>query len=66
MSNEEFVFYWLVTFLIWNIYYLWIVPKRAAKFWAERFKEEKGQNELVVIAKSIIDEVIERSELSLE
>jgi len=66
MSDEAFIFYWIITFAIWNIYYLWIVPKRAAHFWAERFKEEKGQSELVVIADSIINAVVEKSEISLE
>jgi hypothetical protein len=66
MTDNEFIFYWLVTFVVWNIYYLWIVPKRAAHFWAQRFKEEKGQSELVVIADSIINAVVERSEISLE
>lgn len=66
MTDNEFIFYWLATFVVWNIYYLWIVPKRAAHFWAQRFKEEKGQSELVVIADSIINAVVERSEISLE
>jgi hypothetical protein len=66
MSDEAFIFYWLLTFAIWNVYYLWIVPKRAAYFWAQRFKEEKGQSELVIIADSIINAVVEKSEISLE
>ena len=66
MSNDEFILYWLITFAIWNVYYLWIVPKRAAYFWAQRFKEEGGQSELVIIAESIINAVVERSEISLE
>ena len=66
MTNDEFILYWLITFAIWNVYYLWIVPKRAAHFWAQRFKEEGGQSELVIIAESIINAVVERSEISLE
>ena len=61
MSDNEFIFYWFATFFIWNIYYLWIVPKRSAQFWGERFKTEMGQEELVVIGESIIQAVIDRS-----
>jgi len=61
MTDNEFIFYWFATFFIWNIYYLWIVPKRSAEFWGQRFKTEMGQEELVVIGESIIQAVIERS-----
>ena len=66
MSDNEFIFYWFATFFIWNIYYLWIVPKRSAQFWGERFKSEMGQEELVVIGESIIQAVIERSGSAFE
>ena len=61
MTDNEFIFYWFATFFIWNIYYLWIVPKRSAHYWGERFKSEMGQEELVIIGESIIQAVIERS-----
>jgi len=66
MTDNEFIFYWFATFFIWNIYYLWIVPKRSAQFWGERFKTEMGQEELVVIGESIIQAVIERSGSAFE
>ena len=66
MTDNEFIFYWFATFFIWNIYYLWIVPQRSAKFWGERFKSEMGQEELVVIGESIIQAVIERSGSAFE
>ena len=66
MTDEEFIFYWFLTFFIWNIYYLWIVPKRSAQFWGKRFKSEIGQEELVVIGNSIIEAVIERSSEAFE
>lgn len=66
MTDEEFIFYWFLTFFIWNIYYLWIVPKRSAQFWGKRFKSEIGQEELVIIGNSIIEAVIERSSEAFE
>ena len=66
MTDNEFIFYWFATFFIWNIYYLWIVPKRSAQFWGERFKTEMGQAELVIIGESIIEAVIERSGSAFE
>ena len=66
MTDNEFIFYWFATFFIWNIYYLWIVPKRSAHFWGERFKSDLGQEELVLIGNSIIEAVIERSGQAFE
>ena len=54
------------TFFIWNIYYLWIVPKRSARYWALRFDSEEGQQELVNIARGIIDRTVEESTEALE
>lgn len=62
MSDNEFVFYWFLTFFIWNIYYLWIVPKRSAQFWGKHFGTPEGQKELVIIARSIIDKTVEETE----
>ena len=45
MTDNEFIFYWFLTFFIWNIYYLWIVPKRSAEFWSRRFESKDGQKE---------------------
>ena len=66
MTDNEFIFYWFATFFIWNIYYLYIVPKRSAEFWGQRFKSELGQEELVIIGESIIQAVIERSSSAFE
>jgi len=66
MTDNEFIFYWFATFFIWNIYYLWIVPKRSAEFWARRFDSKEGQKELVKIARGIIDTTVEETSLVLE
>ena len=66
MTDVEFFFWWVVTFAIWNVYYLWVVPKRAAHFWAERFKTKKGKIELVQISEPIIDAVVEQTDLALQ
>jgi len=65
MSDSAFIFYWFLTFFIWNIYYLWIVPKRSAQYWAIRFDSKEGQKELVKIARGIIDSTVEAVEESL-
>jgi len=65
MTDNEFIFYWFATFFIWNIYYLWIVPKRSAQYWAIRFDSKEGQKELVRIARGIIDSTVEAVEESL-
>jgi len=58
VTDNEFIFYWFLTFFIWNIYYLYIVPKRSAEFWSRRFDTKEGQKELVNIARGIIDQVV--------
>jgi len=65
MTDNEFIFYWFLTFFIWNIYYLWIVPKRSAEFWGKRFETEEGQKELVRIARGIIESTVESVNESL-
>jgi len=66
MTDNEFIFYWFATFFIWNIYYLWIVPKRSAQYWALRFDSKEGQQELVKIARGIIDQTVQESTEALE
>jgi len=66
MTDNEFIFYWFLTFFIWNIYYLWIVPKRSAEFWSRRFESKDGQKELVKIARGIIDTTVEETNLLIE
>ena len=66
MTDNEFIFYWFATFFIWNIYYLWIVPKRSAQYWALRFDSKEGQKELVNIARGIIDQTVEETTEVLE
>jgi len=66
LSDNEFIFYWFLTFFIWNIYYLWIVPKRSAQFWAKRFETKDGQKELVKIARGIIDTTVEETNILIE
>ena len=66
MSDNEFIFYWFATFFIWNIYYLWIVPKRSAEFWSRRFESKEGQKELVKIARGIIDTTVEETNMLIE
>jgi len=66
MTDNEFIFYWFATFFIWNIYYLWIVPKRSAQYWALRFDSKEGQKELVKIARGIIDQTVEESKEAIE
>ena len=64
MTDNEFIFYWFLTFFIWNIYYLWIVPKRSAEFWSRRFESKDGQKELVKIARGIIDTTVEETNIT--
>jgi len=66
MTDNEFIFYWFATFFIWNIYYLWIVPARSAEYWGKRFETEEGQEELVNIARGIINKTVEESTEALE